>query len=272
MADVQLEHGYTKIANRLLEEIAYYKFNGTEFRILMVIWRYTYGFNRKENEMSTTFIANAIGIDSSRVRKVLKKLIDKNVILVKQEATFNKSRVLSFNKNFEEWEVEKDTRGEKEPLDNKSTQPQGSKTSQPQGSKSTPKKESIKEIYKESNKNKEEQISASQFYEDNGFGTIGGYAAQMFIEWSEVFSDEILILAMKEAIENDAKHWKYLNRILEDWKSKNVKTEADARKAIASFRNRTNRYKNSNIVSIKGDHDARNYEESLGDYGIKLYK
>ena len=115
MADVQVENGFTKIANQILEEIAKFKFNGTELRIIMIIWRYTYGFNRKSHEMSAGFISNAIGVDISRVKKVLKDLIDKKVILVVEEASFNSSRILAFNKNFEEWGVESDTRGKKIP-------------------------------------------------------------------------------------------------------------------------------------------------------------
>lgn len=149
MANPQLENGYMKIANEIMDEIYTCKFNGTEFRIIMVIWRYTYGFNRKEHELSTNFIANAVGMDNSRVRKVLKDLINSKVILVKKQATFNKSRVLSFNKNYRDWGVKKDRRGEKQPHYPKTTQPQGSKTTQPQGSKSTPKKYIIKNKYKD---------------------------------------------------------------------------------------------------------------------------
>src|SRR5690606_22379640 len=115
----------------------------------MIIWRYTYGFNRKSHEMSAGFISNAIGVDISRVKKVLKDLIDKKVILVVEEASFNSSRILAFNKNFEEWGVENDTRGKKAPQVSERTLPQGSNSTPPQGSKITPKKENIKEIYKE---------------------------------------------------------------------------------------------------------------------------
>lgn len=149
MADVQLENGFTRIANQILDEVAICKFNGTEFRVIMTIWRFTYGFNRKEHSMSTNFIADAIGADNSRVRKVLKDLIDSNVVNVVKEATFNQSRVLSFNKNFNEWKVKKDTRGNKSPHQSNNTQQEGSKTTQQEGSKSTPKKESIKDIYKD---------------------------------------------------------------------------------------------------------------------------
>lgn len=90
------------------------------------------------------------------------------------------------------------------------------------------------------NKQNEKQ-TASQFYEENGFGLLGGYAAEMMIKWLEKFNDEILILAMKEAIENDAKNWRYLNKILSDWEDQGVKTVQDAKAAIAKFRDKTKR-------------------------------
>lgn len=150
LVNPQLEDGFTRLANEIMDVISRCKFNGTEFRIIMVIWRYTYGFNRKEHKMSANFIANAIGIDSSRVRKVLKNLIDSKVILVKKEATFNQPRVLSFNKKYDDWGVEMAGTGEGEPHSPKTTQPQGSKKPQPQGSKTTPKKDSIKDNNKDS--------------------------------------------------------------------------------------------------------------------------
>ncbi len=83
--------------------------------------------------------------------------------------------------------------------------------------------------------------TASEFYEQNGFGMIGGYSADMLMRWMAKFDDEILILAMKEAIENDAKNWRYLNKILGDWADKGVKSAEDAQAAIAKFRDKSKR-------------------------------
>lgn len=149
MADVQTENGFTRVANELLNEIVRFKFNGTELRIILTIWRYTYGFQRKQHDLSTNFLAEAIGIDNSRVKKVVKELIERKVIHVIEEATFSKSRVLSFNKKYNEWDVGNDTRGQNLPHRYKTTPPQGSNTTPPQGSNKTPKKESIKDNYKD---------------------------------------------------------------------------------------------------------------------------
>lgn len=119
MADVQVEHGYSRIANEILEHIAKLKINGTQFRILMVLWRYTYGFHRKEHELSLTFIAEATELNRDQIKREINALIDSYVVKVVKEATFNSTRVISFNKDYEEWKivpsVQKGTQGAKKP-------------------------------------------------------------------------------------------------------------------------------------------------------------
>jgi len=102
MAGPQLEDGYTKIAHEILENIGRYKFNGTQRGVIDQVWRYTYGFNRKEAELSLSFIAKAIGATKSQVDRELTALIVRNVILVTSDQP-GKPRLLSFNKNYESW-------------------------------------------------------------------------------------------------------------------------------------------------------------------------
>lgn len=103
MANVQAENGYTKIANELLEIVMQQKFNGTQFKIIMALWRFTYGFNRKKHEMSLSFLSKATGLHKQRIKNDLDKLIEQKVILVVSESSFTSSRELSFNKNYDEW-------------------------------------------------------------------------------------------------------------------------------------------------------------------------
>ncbi len=106
MTGPQLENGYMKIANEIIEQIPKFKFNGTQLRILMVLWRYTYGFNRKEHELSVTFIANATGIHVQQIKKEIATLITKNVITVIREPSFSQTRIMAFNKKYDSWGVE----------------------------------------------------------------------------------------------------------------------------------------------------------------------
>jgi phage replication O-like protein O len=100
---VQLENGYTRIANEILDVLAKTSLNGTQRRVLDVVFRQTYGYHRKEHNLSLTFIAKATGIHKKQIQRELSALIERNIIIVDREATFSNSRVLRFNKNYTEW-------------------------------------------------------------------------------------------------------------------------------------------------------------------------
>jgi phage replication O-like protein O len=103
MADVQLENGYTRIANELLEAVLKTPFTATHLKIIMVCWRYLYGFNRKQAELSEGFISKEIGISRRHTSAELKALIDAKVLCVVRESTYTTPRILSFNKDYDEW-------------------------------------------------------------------------------------------------------------------------------------------------------------------------
>ncbi|MBD7966252.1 replication protein [Fictibacillus norfolkensis] len=106
MADVQPENGFTKIANEILEEMQKYKFNLNEVKVIMCLWRFTYGFQRKKHNMSLSFIENHTGLTRTRVNNSLKNMIKNNVVMAEKGAA-NKGNLYSFNKNYDEWKTEK---------------------------------------------------------------------------------------------------------------------------------------------------------------------
>ncbi|WP_211746378.1 replication protein [Paenibacillus sp. Marseille-Q4541] len=105
MASPQTQNGYTSIANEILEQIARRRFNGVQRSIIDVIWRYTYGFRRKEHQLANGFIAEAIDADLKGVKVELTRLIEWNVITVTKEGAGSRPRTLSFNKNYDQWIV-----------------------------------------------------------------------------------------------------------------------------------------------------------------------
>lgn len=60
---------FTRISNDLMGAIPYFKFNGTQFRILFCIIRYTYGFNRESHTFSLSFLSEATGIHKQLCRR-----------------------------------------------------------------------------------------------------------------------------------------------------------------------------------------------------------
>mgnify|MGYP001117749143 CR=1 FL=1 len=107
MGKVDLDNGYTRIANELLEEIPQLGFNGTQLSILIVVIRYTYGFQRKEHELSLTFLATATKKHKMHIQKEIKNLMDMNVLIEQAAPTFKSSRIIGLNKDISSWELVK---------------------------------------------------------------------------------------------------------------------------------------------------------------------
>lgn len=104
MSTPQLENGYTRIANELLEAVFQANFNGSQVRVILCLLRNTYGYGRKECEFSNSYISNATGINKKNVAAVVKSLVDGKILEITQASTFNSARRVAINKNYVEWE------------------------------------------------------------------------------------------------------------------------------------------------------------------------
>jgi len=107
MASPQVENGYTKIANELLDAIVRFDFSKLELRIILYILRKTYGFNKLEDDMTVQQIATATGIDRSNASRALRSLIGGGSVLFRH-GKFGK--ILKINKNYDQWCRVKTTR------------------------------------------------------------------------------------------------------------------------------------------------------------------
>jgi len=103
MASPQLKNGHTRIANEIFDHIMKTNLNGTQFRLVLAIWRYTYGFQRKTNEMSTSFLTKAINANRTQVNRELATLIDRNIIKITGIGSKG-ARIMGFNKDYKEWD------------------------------------------------------------------------------------------------------------------------------------------------------------------------
>jgi phage replication O-like protein O len=95
------------VPNDVIESVAKAKLNGTQYAIVMVVWRYTYGFHREQHEISLTFLVKATGINKMQIQRELTKLIDRKILKVEREASFNSPKVIKFNESYQEWELPK---------------------------------------------------------------------------------------------------------------------------------------------------------------------
>ncbi|WP_177178206.1 replication protein [Amphibacillus marinus] len=102
MANVQVENGFTQIANEILENMAKIKLSPTQYRILFVIWRYTYGFKRIEHKLSLSFLSEATGCDKRNIQRELTSLEDRKII--KQSVANGSCRTIAFVKDHDLWD------------------------------------------------------------------------------------------------------------------------------------------------------------------------
>jgi phage replication O-like protein O len=106
MSAPQVENGYTRIANELLDAIVRYPFTRREYAILMLIIRMTYGYNKKEDAISFWQIAEITGINRSDVSKSIADLVAKNVIIKTENGRFSHGQSIPFlavNKHYKQW-------------------------------------------------------------------------------------------------------------------------------------------------------------------------
>ena len=76
----QLEDGYTKIANELLEALARTRLSGESRQILDIIIRKTYGFNKTNDEIALSQFVTATGMSKPSVVRAIRKLQSMNII------------------------------------------------------------------------------------------------------------------------------------------------------------------------------------------------
>ncbi len=100
MASPQLENGYTKIANELLEKIAALPISGSEFRVLLYVMRKTYGWGKKSDMISLSQFARGTGLPRRNVIRAIQSLVVKRP-LIKDGSTYK------LNKKWHQWLVVK---------------------------------------------------------------------------------------------------------------------------------------------------------------------
>lgn len=96
MANPQLENGYTKIANEILDQLCHFRIPGELWLVLNCIIRKTYGFNKKEDRISNSQFVEMTGLKKGDVSRSLAKLLTHNIV----SKSANKIRL---NKNYDEW-------------------------------------------------------------------------------------------------------------------------------------------------------------------------
>ncbi len=81
MASPQKEHGYTPIANELLDAIVRTPMSDHARRVFLCIIRNSYGWHSKEVFLTPTKIAREVNIDVRLIPRAVKRLTDMNMVV-----------------------------------------------------------------------------------------------------------------------------------------------------------------------------------------------
>lgn len=104
MGNPQLEDGYIKIANELFDALIKLNIPSESRRMFDFIMRKTYGYNKKQDRISTKQFIEAINIPRRSVERARKRLKDLNLIhTVKNDGTHFVT--YSINKFYKTWVV-----------------------------------------------------------------------------------------------------------------------------------------------------------------------
>ncbi len=104
----QLEDGYTRIANELLDAIIRARLSRRQYSVLLAVIRKTYGYNRKTTPISIRQIATMTGLDRANVIRTIRELV-KMAVLVRNEMPVSRDGAQVFemglNKHYGQWHL-----------------------------------------------------------------------------------------------------------------------------------------------------------------------
>lgn len=78
--------------------------------------------------------------------------------------------------------------------------------------------------------NKDKKNKKSNLFDtfENEFGrTLSPLDYEIISDWQKDFDDELILLALKEAVFNGVNNLRYIDKIIRDWDKKGIKTEED---------------------------------------------
>lgn len=71
MANPQLEDGFMRVANGIVDNICKLSLNGTEQKVIWCVIRYTYGFNRKSHRLRGKQLMKIMDFQRKKIRNLM---------------------------------------------------------------------------------------------------------------------------------------------------------------------------------------------------------
>lgn len=265
-ANPQVEKGHVRIANELWDEILRRDFSKRQQKLILFIWRLSYGTGQKDCEIKRFNQFEIVGLNKSDIKKEITYLRICKVLEWDES-----NMVFAINKNYKIWQVNPvkswDEGGFKDLIhDNLSRKKVGKTptgesngvgkipTKTPSKVGKTPTKRlvkhqltpalnpsgarrtaSLKPLLKPSFKDikREEEIRENPFkiYEEN-FGILRPILQESFIAWCEDLGDDVVIAGMKLAAQRGGQTFSYVEAIWRDWAQAGIKNVEDARNYV----------------------------------------
>ena len=109
MANPQKEHGYTPIANEIMDALIRVPIGLSNAQVLYAILRKTYGWNKKKDKISISQLMEMTGCSRRTIIYAMQNLEAKRMIIIKRKrgrGNINEINEITFNKNHTQWVVQ----------------------------------------------------------------------------------------------------------------------------------------------------------------------
>jgi len=112
MANPQLENGHTQIANEILDAFCRCFPGGANARVLLAVIRATYGWHKREDNLSISHLEQMTGLSRRAVIYALQNLEAQKFITIKRlrgRNNVNQPNLIAFQKNYDLWVVQRNS-------------------------------------------------------------------------------------------------------------------------------------------------------------------
>ncbi|MEI4895705.1 replication protein, partial [Klebsiella pneumoniae] len=106
MAD--LANGYTKIANEIQKLKPRLRMSGREWQCLEAVIWLTYGWNKKQDRVTNTVIAELTDLGESHISDTIKSLAERKIIFAHKQGVM---KIVGINTELSEWILDKPKTG-----------------------------------------------------------------------------------------------------------------------------------------------------------------
>lgn len=110
MASPQVENGYTRIANELLDAILSAGFSKRQQLIILAVIRKTYGYNKKSDVISIQALGKLCGMPRQHASETVNELARMGVLSMEDSSVISRGyrlKSIGLNKQYHDWTVTK---------------------------------------------------------------------------------------------------------------------------------------------------------------------